>query len=258
MCLSPPPQPTVADSSGVLDAEARRQLLDQYLGTEEEKSSPSRCPPKEREVIRTLLETTDEPSFQFLLFPTQLSIPQNPKSMGDYLTPVMPENYITVMSILNHPFSRGSCHITSADFEDLPLWDPRYNAEQVDLELLARAAQFTERLVGTAPFSGLLKPGGRRMQVVPDTLEAAREVVRARQISVFHVSSSAAMLPRGDGGVVDARLRVYGVGNLRVVDASVFPIEPLGNIQATVYAVAERAADLLKEDRARASGQVVT
>lgn len=239
---------TVADNSGVLSTEARRQLLDQYLEKGSEKS-PANCPEKEKKVIRTLLETTNEPSFQFLLFPTQLTIPHVPKSMKDYITPSLPENYITVMSILNHPFSRGSCHITSGRFEDLPLWDPRYNAEEVDLELLARAAQFTERLVATEPFSGILKPGGKRMQVVPDTLDAAREVVRARQISVFHVSSSAAMLPREDGGVVDERLRVYGVKGLRVVDASVFPIEPLGNIQATVYAVAERAADIIKEDR---------
>jgi choline dehydrogenase-like flavoprotein len=56
------------------------------------------------------------------------------------------------------------------------------------------------------------------------------------------------MMPKEIGGVVDSRLKVYGVQNLRVVDASVFPLETLGNIQATVYAVAEKAADLMKED----------
>lgn len=235
----------VADESGVLDADARRQLLDKHLGA----SGPARCPDRERQVIRTLIETTNEPTYQFLLFPTQLPIPAGKSCMSDYLTPVEPENYITVMCMLNHPFSRGSCHITSSNFQDLPAWDPRFNGEEIDMELLARAAQFTEKLITTEPLSGLLKPGGKRMQVKPDTLEAAREVVRARQISVFHVSSSAAMLPREAGGVVDSRLRVYGVKNLRCVDASVLPIEPLGNIQATVYAVAERAADMLKEDR---------
>lgn len=48
------------------------------------------------------------------------------------------------------------------------------------------------------------------------------------------------------GGVVDERLRVYDVGNLRVVDASVFPMIPRGNIQSSVYAVAERAADFIR------------
>ena len=57
------------------------------------------------------------------------------------------------------------------------------------------------------------------------------------------------MLPWESGGVVNERLVVYGTKNLRVVDASNFPIEPLGNLQTTVYAVAERAADFMKEDQ---------
>lgn len=49
------------------------------------------------------------------------------------------------------------------------------------------------------------------------------------------------------GGVVDpAELRVYETRSLRVVDASVFPLEPCGNIQAIIYAVAERAVDLIR------------
>lgn len=239
----------MADSSGVLDSEARKELLDKHLSAEHK--TPASYSAKEQEVIKTLIATTHEPTYQFLLFPTQINIPHVPTSMADYITPVEPENYITVMAMLNHPFSRGSVHIASANFQDAPVWDPKYNDQDIDLELLARAAQFTETLVKTEPFSGLLKPDGRRLQAKADSLEAAREVVRARQISVYHISSSAVMLPREAGGVVDNRLRVYGVKNLRVVDASVFPIEPLGNIQATVYAVAERAADILKEDRAK-------
>jgi choline dehydrogenase-like flavoprotein len=50
------------------------------------------------------------------------------------------------------------------------------------------------------------------------------------------------------GGVVDDRMRVYGVKGLRVCDASVFPVIPKGPIASSVYAVAERAADLIKED----------
>lgn len=56
------------------------------------------------------------------------------------------------------------------------------------------------------------------------------------------------MLPRDRGGVVDSKLRVHGVKGLRIVDSSVIPIATRGNPQTTVYALAERAADLLKED----------
>ena len=56
------------------------------------------------------------------------------------------------------------------------------------------------------------------------------------------------MLPRDEGGVVDAKFKVYGTNNLRIVDASIFPLEPRGNLVSLVYAIAERAADFIKGD----------
>jgi choline dehydrogenase-like flavoprotein len=56
------------------------------------------------------------------------------------------------------------------------------------------------------------------------------------------------MLPREKGGVLNERFVVNGTHNLRVVDASVFPITPRGNPMASAYAVAERATDIIKED----------
>jgi choline dehydrogenase-like flavoprotein len=55
------------------------------------------------------------------------------------------------------------------------------------------------------------------------------------------------MLPRDKGGVVDAELRVYGTKNVRVVDASVLPFQITGHLTSTLYAVAERASDLIKK-----------
>lgn len=230
--------------------EARTEFFEKNTATNTNVTS-SQCSQMDRGVIRNVLETTNEPTYQLMLLPTQVIIPEKPQSVSNYITPTEPENYITVMLFLNHPFSRGTCHITSPNVEDKPSWDPRYNSEEVDLELLARGVQFVEKLVGTEPFSGILKPNGKRLQNHVHDLESARDVVRSRQISVFHLSGSASMRPLEAGGVVDTRLRVYGVRNLRVVDASIFPLEPSGNIQSTVYAVAERAADILKEDRVK-------
>ncbi len=57
------------------------------------------------------------------------------------------------------------------------------------------------------------------------------------------------MLPKEDGGVVNSSLRVYGTKNLRVVDASIFPLNVRGNLGSLVYAVAERASDLIKNEK---------
>lgn len=54
------------------------------------------------------------------------------------------------------------------------------------------------------------------------------------------------MLPREKGGVVDPKLIVYRTENIRIVDANIFPLIPRGNILSSVYAVAEKAADIIK------------
>jgi len=64
--------------------------------------------------------------------------------------------------------------------------------------------------------------------------------------SNFHPISTAAMMPKEIGGVVDTSLKVYGTSNVRVVDASVLPFQVCGHLQSTIYAVAERAADIIK------------
>jgi choline dehydrogenase len=59
---------------------------------------------------------------------------------------------------------------------------------------------------------------------------------------------SCRMGPTIEEGVVNGRLQVHGVRNLRVIDASVFPIIPDARIQNPVYMVAEKAADMIKQD----------
>jgi hypothetical protein len=63
----------------------------------------------------------------------------------------------------------------------------------------------------------------------------------------FHPSSSCAMLPRSKGGVVDAKLRVYGLANVRVADASVPPIALSTHLMASTYGVAELGAMLIRD-----------
>jgi choline dehydrogenase len=69
---------------------------------------------------------------------------------------------------------------------------------------------------------------------------------RERAASVYHASCTCAMGPQPARAVVDASLRVHGVGRLRVVDASVFPCVTSGNTNAPTIMVAERGADLIR------------
>lgn len=59
------------------------------------------------------------------------------------------------------------------------------------------------------------------------------------------------MLSRELGGVVDEELRVYGTDNVRVVDASVIPLQVTGHLVATIYAIAGRAADIILGARSK-------
>ncbi|KAI0022815.1 GMC oxidoreductase [Xylariomycetidae sp. FL0641] len=150
-------------------------------------------------------------------------------------------SFVSVAIELSHPLSRGSVHVTDGDGVVV---DCRYLSHPLDLEVLARQLRFAEDVVTRArPLARRLKPYTRRF----GDLETAREYVRRHADGAYHYTGTCAMMPRDLGGVVDARLRVYGCRNLRVCDASILPIEPTAQPQAVVYAVAEMGSGFIKE-----------
>ena len=159
-----------------------------------------------------------------------------------------PGSFFGVTACLEHPFSRGSVHLKSSDPMAAPLIDPRYLTHPLDVEILATAALYAQKIAQTQPLSGLLKNNGTVYANGFERLTAnnAQDFVHNNAISQYHPISTCAMLPQKDGGVVDSNLKVYGTRNLRVVDASIFPLQPESNLQTTVYAVAERAADIIR------------
>lgn len=73
------------------------------------------------------------------------------------------------------------------------------------------------------------------------------EWVRKSAGTEFHPSSSCAMLPEKQGGVVDANLLVYGLSNVRVADASVIPIALSTHLMSSTYGIAEQASDIIRQ-----------
>ncbi|PKY07532.1 alcohol oxidase [Aspergillus campestris IBT 28561] len=201
------------------------------------------------QILQSMLEDQNEASAQYTIAPFQVTPEKGPSLQGVFGMSE-PENYMSMVAVLNRPFSRGFVHLNSPDPAALPTFDPKMLSHPLDLELQARHVQWLETLAATEPMASLLKPNGRRLHhhERPSGVDAARELTRDRILAHYHVVGTAAMMPKEIGGVVDSRLKVYGCSKLRVVDASIIPLIPRGNIQTTVYAVAEKAADLIRED----------
>ncbi|KAI3400601.1 hypothetical protein diail_2312 [Diaporthe ilicicola] len=158
-------------------------------------------------------------------------------------------NYMTVVAMLSHPFSRGSSHIRSANPHEAPVIDCKYLSHPLDTEILARHAVQIERLLEQPTYTPIIKPGGNRLPAefnyAPRTPEEAKEPIKKYGATNYHPCGTCAMATAELGGVVDGELRVCGTSNLRICDASIFPIIPRGNILTTVYAVAESGAEMI-------------
>ncbi|KAI1385843.1 alcohol oxidase [Hypoxylon trugodes] len=198
--------------------------------------------------VRSILEKPDGSSAAWFMFLAQVNLHEGGQSFVG--TQLLPGNFASLGCAQSHPFSRGSIHISSADIDAIPDIDPRYFSHPADLEIMARHVQALDTtLRHSSELSPFFKADGQRNH--PDAfrvadLEIAKKYLRDTATTAYHGCGSAAMLPREKGGVVDSQLRVYGTENLRIVDASVFPLIPRGNILSSVYAVAEKAADVIK------------
>ncbi|KAI0644068.1 alcohol oxidase [Trametes meyenii] len=162
-------------------------------------------------------------------------------------------SYVVVLGGILHPLSRGSSHISSSDPLAAPTIDPKFLSRDFDTQVLLDVLKFLQKIGKTAPFSDLVAA-----QTNPDPNAQSDEellaYVRAGAAGGDHLIGTAAQAPREQGGVVDAELKVYGTTNLRVADASILPIQLAAHTQATIYALGEKAADLIKGVKAASRG----
>lgn len=143
------------------------------------------------------------------------------------------------------PDSRGCVTLAGADPDMPPVIDQNYNGTERDRRVLREGVRIARRIFGQAPFDDLraeeLAPG----PAVASGDDAAIDAyIRATAEADYHSTSTARM--GGDAmAVVDDRLRVRGIGGLRVVDASIMPHLPGGNTAIPVAMIAEKAADMI-------------
>lgn len=149
------------------------------------------------------------------------------------------------------PLSRGTVTLDPSDPFGLPV--VQYNTLQnpIDrdnvLAIVRRAREFWRSPVLVERFGPITEVSpGAQFRTDEEILDELKRNHGIFWPSLAHPSGTCAMMPERVGGCVDAELKVYGVKRLRVVDASVMPLIVGGGLQATVYAVAEKAADLIK------------
>ena len=146
----------------------------------------------------------------------------------------------------SRPRSRGRVAIASPRPDTPPLIDPAYFAEPEDLRVTREGLRIARRLVGQSSFGAFrgaeFAPGA---SVVSDA--DLDDYIRRTAMSTYHFVGTCRM-GDDDLAVVDDRLRLHDLDGLRVVDASVMPNIVSGNTNAATMMIAEKAADLIRED----------
>ncbi|HWS32843.1 MAG TPA: GMC oxidoreductase [Actinoplanes sp.] len=154
-------------------------------------------------------------------------------------------NAVSILPGVVRPQSRGTIRLASTDPLVAPLIDPNYLGDQSDVRRMVEAVKMSRDIFASSAFKGLLKgellPGS---QVRTDA--EIEQFVRDRA-DCYHHQAGSCRMGIDDLAVVDPQLRVRGVEGVRVVDASVMPAVPSGNCHTAIVAIAERAADLIKE-----------
>ena len=154
-------------------------------------------------------------------------------------------SYIATSVMLLLPTSRGNLHLVSLSPKDPPAVNPNYYDTEADrVALIHGVRRVTKALLETSAAKAYIEyeeppPGLPALSAGSSDADIDTRIRRAG-LSHAHAAGTASM-----GKVVDTDLRVYGLSGLRVADASIFPVAIGGHPQATLYGLAERAADLI-------------
>jgi choline dehydrogenase len=146
------------------------------------------------------------------------------------------------------PDSRGTIMAKSADPFAAPAIVPNYLSDPNDQRVLNAGMRITRNI-----FAAPAIARHSVVETVPgpkvSSDEELAEYARSYGTTIFHPVGTCRM-GEGSSAVVDARLRVHGVGGLRVIDASVMPTLTTGNTNAPTIMIAEKGAAMIREDAA--------
>ena len=144
------------------------------------------------------------------------------------------------------PQSRGNVSLRSANPLDAPAIHANYLSTDSDMRTMIAGVRLARRIANTLAFDSYrgaeIHPGANATSD-QDIAEFLRNEVE----TLYHPVGTCKM-GNDSLAVVDSRLRVRGIGSLRVVDASIMPVVPAGNTNAPTIMIAEKAADMIRQD----------
>ena len=177
---------------------------------------------------------------QLLALANLLSNPLAPSLETPWATAESPG---VAWSFLLHPLSRGTVRLDPADHLAQPILDYRSASNPVDMDIQLAQVRYLRRILDTptmqARGASEIGPGAA---VAGDDAALAAYVRQQSYLSFMHPCCTAAMMPKGRGGVVGPDLKVHGADGLRVADMSVMPLVPGTHLSATAYAVGEKVS----------------
>ncbi|KAI5635663.1 GMC oxidoreductase domain-containing protein [Phthorimaea operculella] len=152
-----------------------------------------------------------------------------------------------------HPFSSGNLTLASTNPKDLPVIYPNFFSDPRDLENAVAGVQKLTQILNTTFFKSIDAYLGRISWPECDDLELGSDeywkCISLNMVQmIYHPMGTARMGCSVANSVVSSRLKVHEVEDLRVCDASVFPTSVTANTMGVVLMVAERAANMIKED----------
>ncbi|PSN46809.1 Glucose dehydrogenase [FAD, quinone] [Blattella germanica] len=176
-----------------------------------------------------------------------------------YLKPAEGKHSWTLIPLIVRPKSRGRVYLKSSNPFDKPAIYHDFYEHPEDIKTQIRAINLMLELTNTSAFQ---KVGTKLYDVpvpgcehLPFSSDAYWEcAVRHASFCIYHISGTCKMGPSYDQtAVVDSRLRVHGIKNLRVIDASIMPTIPAGHINGPTMMIGENGAKFVKEDWGRIS-----
>lgn len=153
------------------------------------------------------------------------------------------------------PYSRGRITLASGDPMADPDIDAGYLTDERDMQTMVDGFKLSREILSQPPFDHR-----RGKEAVPGSKvqsdDEIREFIRNYAETIYHPVGSCKM-GHDDQAVVDDRLRVHGLENLRVIDASIMPTLVGGNTNAATIMIADKAAEMIQEDHQPAATQAV-